>query len=164
MLSEPTIGLNRRSLVIGRSLGGRFGLRVSVAVIAVLYVVGPTVLQWITLDGQGGAARGEMAAVEIDRSAETVMADRRAASRQLAELLSPQVPERWRGHVPAVLEALAGRSRDVRLGLATVLDSAVRAVGLAVAAGVAVLVGAKLTWRPNRPKHARREGWTRILG
>ncbi len=163
MLTDPTIGIDRRALLVGRRLGAGIGLRVALAAVAVLYVVGPTLLQWVALDRERAITRGEVWAVEADRPPEVTTGRRSAAGQPLVVPLAPHVPESWRHYVPLALAALTGRGEGVSSRPATVLGATARAIVLVAAAWISVMVGGRLAWRLYRPKHARRSGRFGIL-
>ena len=166
MLSEPTVGVDRRAVPLRRARDTKVPLRLALAVIAVVYVVGPTVLQWVALAGDRAAAHAEARApattIMPNEAAVPGRAEPSQASRPLVHLLSPGVPEQLRDYVPAALEALAGGGRVAQSGLAVALGAAVRALLVGMAAVAAVIIGARLG-HPYKPRHARREGLARLI-
>ena len=157
MLREPTVRLSRPASLVRRARTAKLGLRVSLALLAVVYIVAPTALQWMSLEGDRVAARAELAASDL-------ATDRTGHPNGVpAAVLDVDADSTaWRDLIPAGVAALTGSRGGASLAFGTGATLAIRTFAVLAAAGIAVVVGARLG-RPYRPRHARRGGFARVF-
>lgn len=148
MLNPATAGSLARSRLRRVVLQPNLALRIALTVFAAVYVVGPSVAQWISLE----QVRDEVAVTRVVPM--PLMAEpTNSASPQVQQLLEDAAPSEMRELVAPGLVA-AGELQDgaARLG-ATLAAAAVRAAQVVALALAVIVVGVRST-RRYRPRHA----------
>lgn len=135
-------------------------LRIGLALVTLLYVVGPTVIQWMSFANQ----RVEVAALRQYQATVAAGRDEKpdVASEPLAALFEHSAPDDVRPLVRPALATVANIDVPARQILDIVRAAALRVVQIAIAALLALIITAR-TSSDHSPRHARPGVRARLL-
>ena len=187
MLSDQIVRSRSRSSVAERARSNKVGLRLALAVIATVYIVGPTAAQWVALEETRSAVRSEFIIAESGGAgvasyepspAGVIGGPAEAPTRgptaggpdpignasdgAVVDLVSPAVPEGLRAYLPAAIDAISARTSAAETAAGGLLAAAARGVVVTLALAVSVVVGARLG-KPYRPRHAQTSTAMRVF-
>ena len=158
MLNPATAGSLARGAVRRTSvLQPGTVLRFVLGVTAIIYVLGPTLAQWITFD----TVRAEVAALrEAPVPALGGLEGEPTVSAEVQGMFEDVAPENVKGLVGPGLSALGTMNESANDLGSYLLAAAIRAAQIAAIACAAIIVGLRSTVR-YKPKHGA--GWLSVL-